>query len=320
MSLTEALNSQLSLPVIAAPMFILSQPELVLAQCLSGIVGSFPAMNARPKELLDDWLAQLTETLAQARVAQPDAKIAPFAVNQIVHAANDRLEHDMILCVKHKVPLIITSLRPPGLVVQAVHSYGGKVFHDVISVRHAERAVKEGVDGLILVCAGAGGHTGTLSPFALIAEVRRFWDGPIALSGAISRGEHILAAQAMGADFAYMGTRFIPTIEAQAAPAYKQAVLDSKAADIITTSCFTGLPANFMRSSILGQGLDPDNLPTKDKEFTHEAAGKPVKAWKDVWSAGQGVGSIDRVEPVADIVARLKSEYAAARQRLGLSA
>ncbi len=316
MSFTATLNAQLALPIIAAPMFILSQPELVLAQCLNGIVGSFPAMNARPKELLDDWLAQITDALAQARQLRPDEKVAPFAVNQIVHAANDRLEHDMRLCVKHKVPLIITSLRPPGIVVDAVHSYGGKVFHDVISVRHAERAVKEGVDGLILVCAGAGGHTGTLSPFALISEVRQFWDGPIALSGAISRGEHILAAQAMGADFAYMGTRFIPTPEAHAVAEYKQAVVDSKAADIIRTTCFTGLPANFMRSSILSQGLDPDNLPTKEKDFTHEAAGKPVKAWKDVWSAGQGVGSIDAVEPVADIIARLKAEYADAKQRI----
>lgn len=316
MSLTHMLNTQLALPVIAAPMFILSQPELVLAQCLNGIVGSFPAMNARPKELLDDWLAQLTEALDQARRLRPSDKIAPFAVNQIVHAANDRLEHDVTLCVKHKVPLIITSLRPPGLVVQAVHSYGGKVFHDVISVRHAERAVKEGVDGLILVCAGAGGHTGTLSPFALIAEVRKFWNGPIALSGAISRGEHILAAQVMGADFAYMGTRFIPTAEAHAVPEYKQAVVDSTAADIIRTTCFTGLPANFMRSSIISQGLDPDNLPAREKSFTHEAAGKPVKAWKDVWSAGQGVGSIDAVEPVAEIIARLKTEYETAKQRL----
>ncbi len=316
MSFTATLNAQLALPVIAAPMFILSQPELVLAQCLNGIVGSFPAMNARPKELLDDWLAQITEALAQARRLRPDEKIAPFAVNQIVHAANDRLEHNMRLCVKHKVPLIITSLRPPGIVVDTVHSYGGKVFHDVISVRHAERAVKEGVDGLILVCAGAGGHTGTLSPFALVAEVRKFWAGPIALSGAISRGEHILAAQAMGADFAYMGTRFIPTPEAQAVQEYKQAVVDSRAADIIRTTCFTGLPANFMRSSILSQGLDPDNLPTREKDFTHEAAGKPVKAWKDVWSAGQGVGSIDAIEPVADIIAQLKAEYAAAKQRV----
>lgn len=316
MSFTATLNAQLALPIIAAPMFILSQPELVLAQCLNGIVGSFPAMNARPKELLDDWLAQITDALAQARQLRPDEKVAPFAVNQIVHAANDRLEHDMRLCVKHKVPLIITSLRPPGIVVDTVHSYGGKVFHDVISVRHAERAVKEGVDGLILVCAGAGGHTGTLSPFALVAEVRKFWAGPIALSGAISRGEHILAAQAMGADFAYMGTRFIPTPEAQAVQEYKQAVVDSRAADIIRTTCFTGLPANFMRSSILSQGLDPDNLPTREKDFTHEAAGKPVKAWKDVWSAGQGVGSIDAIEPVADIIAQLKAEYAAAKQRV----
>lgn len=319
MSIIETLNSQMALPVIAAPMFIVSQPELVVAQCLSGIVGSFPAMNARPKELLDDWLAQITEVLAQARRARPDDKIGPFAVNQIVHAANDRLEHDMTLCVKYKVPLIITSLRAPGEVVKEVHAYGGLVFHDVISVRHAEKAVKEGVDGLILVCAGAGGHTGTLSPFALVSEVRRFWKGPIALSGAISRGEHILAALAMGADYAYVGTRFIPTTEAYAVPEYKQAVVDSNAADIVKTSCFTGLEANYLRSSLIGQGLNPDDLPTRDKSFTQVAASKPIKAWKDVWSAGQGVGSIEAVEPVAIVVARLKAEYSAARERLGLA-
>lgn len=224
----------------------------------------------------------------------------------------------MVLCVKHKVPLVITSLRPPGPVVQAVHSYGGKVFHDVASVRHAHRAIKEGVDGLILVCAGAGGHTGTLNPFAFLSEVRAFWDGPIALSGAISRGEHILAAQAMGADFAYMGTRFIATHESHAAQAYKQAVVDSTAADIITTSCFTGLPANFMRSSIESQGFDPDNLPVKNKAFTHEAASKPVKAWKDVWSAGQGVGAVGSVESTSAVIARLQAEYAQARSALGM--
>jgi nitronate monooxygenase len=317
MTTIDALNRQLALPVIAAPMFIVSQPELVLAQCLNGIVGSFPALNARPKDLLEDWLTQLTEALTQARRERPGDKVAPFAVNQIVHASNDRLDHDMALCVKHEVPLIITSLRAPGDVVREVHSYGGLVFHDVISVKYAERAVAEGVDGLILVCAGAGGHTGTLSPFALVSEVRRFWDGPIALSGAIGKGEHILAAQAMGADYAYVGTRFIPTTEAQVIPEYKQAIVEATAADIVKSSWFTGLPANYLRSSIVRQELDPDNLPTRDKSFTQfGSANKPTKAWKEIWSAGQGVGTVDAVESVSTVIARMKVEYEEARRRL----
>jgi nitronate monooxygenase len=319
LSVAASLQSQLALPVIAAPMFIVSQPELVLAQCLSGIIGSFPALNARPKELLDEWLTRLDTELGAARVANPGQKIAPYAVNQIVHASNDRLDHDMALCVKHKVPLIITSLRPPGDVVKEVHGYGGLVFHDVISVKHAQKAIGEGVDGLILVCAGAGGHAGTLSPFALVSEVRRFWDGPIALSGAISRGEHILAAQALGADFAYIGTRFIATQEAAANPEYKQALVDSSAADIVYSSYFTGVHGNYLRSSIVKQGLDPESLPVRDKSTMQlGASDAPVKAWKDIWGAGQGVGSIDSVDSAAELIARMKVEYAAARARLSL--
>jgi nitronate monooxygenase len=319
LSVAASLQSQLALPVIAAPMFIVSQPELVLAQCLSGIIGSFPALNARPKELLDEWLTRLDTELGAARVANPGQKIAPYAVNQIVHASNDRLDHDMALCVKHKVPLIITSLRPPGDVVKEVHGYGGLVFHDVISVKHAQKAIGEGVDGLILVCAGAGGHAGTLSPFALVSEVRKFWDGPIALSGAISRGEHILAAQALGADFAYIGTRFIATQEAAANPEYKQALVDSSAADIVYSSYFTGVHGNYLRSSIVKQGLDPESLPVRDKSTMQlGASDAPVKAWKDIWGAGQGVGSIDSVDSAAELIARMKVEYAAARARLSL--
>lgn len=317
MTTIESLRRHMRLPVIGAPMLLVGHPGLVLAQCLSGIVGSFPALNARPKELLDDWLAEVTETLAVARRDRPDDQIAPFAVNQIAHATNDRLMHDMTLCVKHKVPLIITSLRAPGELVQAVHGYGGLVFHDVSSVRYAERALEEGVDGLILVCAGAGGHTGTLSPFALLAEVRRLWKGPVALAGAISRGEHILAAQAMGADLAYMGTRFIPTTEAQVISEYKQAIIEANAADILTSSCFTGLPANYLRSSIARIGLDPDNLPTREKASAQFSTSTQLpKAWKEIWSAGQGVGAVDAVESVATVVERLKEEYDAARRRL----
>ncbi len=319
MSIPALFENNLALPVIASPMFIVSQPDLVRAQCLSGIVGCFPALNARPQALLDEWLGTLTSDLAAARAADPTRKVAPFAVNQIVHASNDRLDADMALCVKHKVPLIITSLRPPGDVVKEVHAYGGLVFHDVISVKHAQKAIAEGVDGLILVCAGAGGHAGTLSPFALVSEVRRFWDGPIALSGAISRGDQVLAAQAMGADFAYIGTRFIATHEAVASPEYQQALIDSTAGDIVYSSYFTGVHGNYLRSSIIRQGLDPDNLEKRDKSTMQLGnSDAPVKAWKDIWGAGQGVGAIDAVEPVAVVVERMKREYAAARQRLAL--
>ena len=315
MSLPQVLADNLALPVIGAPMFIVSQPELVLAQCKAGIVGSFPALNARPKELLDEWLAMMTEEIAAARRAEPARKIGPFAVNQIVHHSNDRLDHDIALCVKHKAPMIITSLRAPGDVVKEVHAYGGIVFHDVINVRHAQKALEAGVDGLILVAAGAGGHAGTLSPFALVAEVRRFWDGPIALSGAMTRGEQILAAQAMGADLAYMGTRFIPTAEANAADDYKQMILASCAADVVYTPYFTGVHGNYLRPSIVAQGLDPENLPPRDKTSMSFGSDR-TKAWRDIWGVGQGVGTIDEVLPAADVVARLKHEYHAARRLL----
>ncbi|WP_310448818.1 nitronate monooxygenase family protein [Sulfuritalea sp.] len=315
MSLPKVLQDNLALPVIGAPMFIVSQPPLVLAQCLAGIVGSFPALNARPKESLDEWLTLLTAELAAARRAEPARKIAPFAVNQIVHHSNDRLDHDVALCVKHRVPMIITSLRAPGDVVKEVHAYGGLVFHDVISVRHAQKALEAGVDGLILVAAGAGGHAGMLSPFALVSEVRRFWDGPIALSGAIARGEQILAAQAMGADLAYIGTRFIPTPEANAIDGYKQMIVDSSAADVVYTPYFTGVHGNYLRPSITAQGLDPDNLPLRDKTSMSFGSDR-TKAWRDIWGVGQGVGSIDEILPVNEVVARLGREYRAARDAL----
>ncbi|OHC63257.1 MAG: 2-nitropropane dioxygenase [Rhodocyclales bacterium GWA2_65_19] len=315
MSLPKVLQDNLALPVIGAPMFIVSQPQLVLAQCMAGIVGSFPALNARPKELLDEWLTTISAEIDAARRASPGRKIAPYAVNQIVHHSNDRLDHDVALCVKHRAPMIITSLRAPGDVVQEVHAYGGIVFHDVISVRHAQKALEAGVDGLILVAAGAGGHAGMLSPFALVAEVRRFWDGPIALSGSITRGEQVLAAQAMGADLAYMGTRFIPTPEANAVDAYKQMIVESTAADVVYTPYFTGVHGNYLRPSITAQGLDPDNLPLRDKSSMSFGSDR-TKAWRDIWGVGQGIGSIDEILPVNEVVERLGREYRAARDAL----
>jgi len=316
MPIPASLKRNLRLPVICAPMFIVSNPDLVIAQCKSGVIGSFPALNARPADLLDDWLLRIKRELA----ADPAA--APFAVNQIIHASNTRLEHDMALCVKHEVPLIITSLSAPTEIVPAVHAYGGQVFHDVISVRHAEKAIEAGVDGLILVCAGAGGHAGTLSPFALVGEIRKFWEGPIALSGAIANGDAILAAQAMGADFAYIGTRFIATDEANAVPEYKQALVDAAAVDVVYTPYFTGVHGNYLKRSIVAAGLDPANLPQRDKSAMNfgAAAEAGPKAWKDIWGAGQGVGRIDDVRPAAEVVAQLGREYAAARSRLGAAA
>ena len=318
MRVADQLLSQMRLPVIGAPMFILSVPELVIAQCRAGVIGSFPALNARPAAALDDWLTQIDEALAESRGAEPDRPIAPYAVNQIVHGSNDRLEHDVKVCVEHEVPIMITSLRPPGEVVSAAHSYGGKVFHDVISVRHAEKAIEAGVDGLIVVCAGAGGHAGTLSPFALVSEIRQLWDGPLILSGSITKGEHIMAAQALGADFVYMGTRFIASAEAGAAEDYKTMVTESRASDIVYSNLFTGVHGNYLRGSIENAGLDPDDLPEADKSQMSFGSGgsSKSKAWKDIWGAGQGVGNIQTTEPVADIVARLDAEYQAARQRL----
>ncbi|MCW5620979.1 MAG: nitronate monooxygenase [Burkholderiales bacterium] len=308
----------MSLPVIAAPMFIVSNPDLVIAQCTSGVIGSFPALNARPAEKLDEWLATIESALAAHRKAHPEAKIAPFAVNQIIHQSNDRLDHDLDLCVRHQVPMIITSLRSPADVVKRVHDYGGVVFHDVINVRHAQKALEAGVDGLVLVCAGAGGHAGTFSPFALVREVRQFFDGPIALSGAITDGNGVLAAEAIGADFAYVGTRFIATLEANADSRYKQMLVDSSATDIVYTPYFTGVHGNYLKPSVAAAGLDPDNLPVADKSKMNFGSAAGPKAWKDIWGAGQGVGNIHEVLPARALVARMCTEYEAARRRLGL--
>ena len=310
MPIPASLQKGLTLPVICAPMFIVSNPDLVIAQCKSGVIGSFPALNARPKEALDEWLMRIKAELA----ADPNA--AAFAVNQIIHPSNERLQHDMELCIKHEVPLIITSLSAPTQIVPPVHAYGGKVFHDVISVRHAEKALEAGVDGLILVCAGAGGHAGMLSPFALVGEIRKFYDGPIALSGAIANGSAILSAEAMGADFAYIGTRFIATTEANAQEAYKQCIVDSAAVDVVYTPYFTGVHGNYLKQSITASGLDPANLPERDKTSMNFGAAAGAKAWKDIWGAGQGVGNINDVLPTAELVTRMKQEYRAAKAAL----
>ncbi len=314
MSMPRLLEGRLSLPIIGAPMFIVSGPELVIAQCKAGIVGSFPALNARPKEKLNEWLGQIKTELAEYQAQNPTAPVAPFAVNQIAHKSNDRLEHDMEMCVRHEVPIIITSLRPPREIVKAVHSYGGIVLHDVISVRHAEKALEEGVDGLILVCAGAGGHAGALSPFALLTEVRRFYSGTICLAGSMTSGAHVLAAQAMGADLAYIGTRFIATEEANAMPNYKQMLVETSAKDIVYSSLFTGVYGNYLKPAIAATGLDPDNLPSADKSTMNFGSGgnSAAKAWRDIWSAGQGVGNIDDVPNIATLVARMRQEYDAA--------
>ena len=320
MALPVALQN-LSLPVIGSPLFIASGPALVTAQCKAGIVGSFPALNARPAEMLDTWLTQIQAELAEYRKAHPDAKIGPIAVNQIVHQSNNRLAHDVEVCVKHKIPIIISSLRaPPKEMLDAIHSYGGIVLHDVISIRHAKKALEAGVDGLILVAAGAGGHAGALSPFALVGEVRKFFSGPIALSGSIATGDAVLAAQAMGADFAYIGSRWLATKESNVDEAYRQAIVDSSAADIVYTNLFTGVHGNYLTKSIVSAGLDPDNLPEADKTVMNfgSGGGAKAKAWRDIWGAGQGVGLMDDVVTVAELVERLSAEYAAARKRLAL--
>jgi nitronate monooxygenase len=317
MPIPAVMQERLSLPVIGAPMFIVSVPALVIAQCRAGIVGAFPALNARPKEMLETWIIEIKEALA-AFEAATGRKAAPFAVNQIVHASNDRLEHDVAVCVRQRVPIVITSLRPPSEVVAAVHSYGGIVLHDVISVRHAEKALEQGVDGLILVCAGAGGHAGTLSPFALVPEIRRFYDGTVILSGAIANGRAILAAQAIGADLAYIGTRFIATVEANAAEGYKRMLVEGAAKDIVYTNAISGVHGNYLRPSLVSAGLDPDNLPEggKDKmNFAARERSRPT-AWRDIWGAGQGLGSIDDVPKVAALVERLGAEYADAARAL----
>ncbi len=310
----------LALPVVSAPMFTVSYPELVLAQCKAGIVGSFPALNARQPELLDEWLTQIDEDLDQYRRAHPDAVVGPLAVNQIVHVSNVRLERDVATCVKHKVPILISSLRAPVReIIDEVHAYGGIILHDVINLRHAQKAIDAGVDGLILVAAGAGGHAGRLSPLALVGEVRKRFKGPLVLSGAIVTGDGILAAQAMGADLAYIGTRFIASQEANASADYKQSLLDSTAADIIYSNFFSGIHGNYVRESIVRAGLDPDNLPVGDAPKMSFADGRSkAKAWKDIWGAGQGVGQIEDLPSAGEIVDRLKQGYAAARARLAL--
>ncbi len=313
MPIPRLMQGKLALPAIGAPLFIVSGPELVIAQCKAGIVGAFPALNARPKEMLEEWIIRIKRELAEYQRAHPDRPVAPFAVNQIVHASNDRLAHDVEICVKHEVPIMITSLRPPAEVVRAAHAYGGIVLHDVISLRHAEKAAEQGVDGLILVCAGAGGHAGMLSPFALLPEVRRFFSGTIALSGAIASGKAILAAQALGADLAYIGTRFIASREANAPEAYKEMIVAAAASDIVYTNLFTGVHGNSLKPSIAAAGLDPDNLPLADKSKMDFGSGGSMKtkAWRDIWGSGQGVGSIADAPPVAEIVARLQAEYRA---------
>ncbi|MFC7515551.1 NAD(P)H-dependent flavin oxidoreductase [Herbaspirillum sp. GCM10030257] len=316
-----AVLQNLSLPVIASPMFIASGPELVKAQCKAGIVGSFPALNARPAELLDTWLTEIQADLETFKRANPGAKVGPIAVNQIVHQSNDRLAHDVEVCVKHQIPIIISSLRaPPKEMLDAIHNYGGIVLHDVISIRHAQKALEAGVDGLILVAAGAGGHAGALSPFALVGEVRKFFKGPIALSGSIATGDAVLAAQAMGADFAYIGSRWLATKEANVDDNYRQAIVESAAADVIYTNLFTGVHGNYLRKSILAAGLDPDNLPQADKSAMNfgSGGGSKAKAWRDIWGAGQGVGLMDAVMTVPEVMEKLTAEYVAAKKRIGV--
>lgn len=318
MALPAVLENRLRLPVIGSPLFIISGPELVIAQCKAGIVGSFPALNARPASLLDEWLAQITEELAAWDRAHPEAPSAPFAVNHIVHKTNDRLEHDVEMTTKYKVPIIITSLGAREDVNQAVHSYGGVTFHDVINDTFARKAVEKGSDGLIPVAAGAGGHAGRLSPFAFVQELRQWFDGPIALSGAIANGGAILAAQAMGADLAYMGSAFIATQEANAAPGYKQMIVDSSGDDIVYTNLFTGVHGNYLRPSIEAAGLDPDNLPEADPSKMNFGSGgnQKAKAWKDIWGCGQGIGAIQDIPTAGERIDRLAAEYEAAKLAL----
>lgn len=315
MTIASVLRRRMSIPVIGSPLFVISNPDLVIAQCKAGIIGSFPALNARPPSLLDEWLARITEELRAFDAAHPDRPAAPFAVNQIVHRSNDRLDHDLALCVKYKVPVVITSLGARPEVNEAVHAYGGVTFHDVINDAFARKAAEKGADGLIAVAAGAGGHAGTLSPFALVQEIRSWWRGPLALSGAIATGRAVLAAEAMGADFAYVGSAFIATEEASAAPAYKAAIVASGADDIVYTNLFTGVHGNYLKPSIRNAGLDPDDLPVSDPSAMNFGSGR-AKPWKDIWGSGQGIGAIHDVRPAAALVDRLKREYAEARAAL----
>ena len=315
MSKLPAALAHLPFPVIGSPLFIISTPKLVIAQCIAGVVGSMPALNARPAEQLEEWLIEITETLAAYNAAHPDAPAAPFAINQIVHKSNDRLDHDMAMCVKFKVPIIITSLGAREDINEAAHSYGGVVLHDVINNKHAHKAIEKGADGLIAVAAGAGGHAGLKSPFALIQEIRQWFDGPLALSGSIATGDAVLAAQAMGADFAYIGSAFIATDEARAAEAYKQSIVDSDSDDIVYSNLFTGVHGNYLAPSIRNAGMDPTNLPESDPS-TMNFGGDKTKAWKDIWGCGQGIGAIHEVQSTADFVAQLKRQYADAKERI----
>ena len=312
--LPDILKNNLSIPVVAAPLFIISRPNLVIAQCKAGVVGSFPALNARPQELLSDWIKEIKDELGEYQAQNPGKKVAPFAVNQICHLSNDRLLADVETCVKHEVPIIITSLRPPADLVKAIHSYGGLVFHDVINTRHAQKAVSEGVDGLILVCAGAGGHAGALSPFALLRETREWYDGTILLSGAISDGYSVASALAMGADLAYIGTRFIATQESEAEDEYKQMLIDSSAKDVVYTNYFSGVHGNYLSPSVIKSGMDPDNLPEADKtKMNFNSGGNAAKkVWKDIKGCGQGLSPIKDSPAVADLVENMKQEFAEA--------
>ncbi len=318
MALPAVLKNNLRLPLIGSPMFIISTPKLVLAQCKAGIVGSFPSLNARPLEVLDQWLEEMNTELAAFKEANPDKTVAPYAVNLICHHSNNRLNDDIELCIKHKVPVIITSLRAPADIVEKIHAYGGIVLHDVTNIRHAQKAVSEGVDGLILVCTGAGGHAGTLSPFALVQEVREFYDGCIVLAGSLSNGHSILAAQAMGCDLAYMGSRFIATEEAAASSEYKQCLIDSSADDIVYSNLFTGVHGNYLKPSIKNAGMDPDNLPESDKSAMNFGSGgnTDAKAWKDIWGCGQGIGDIHDAPPAEELINRMHDEYQQAKLAL----
>ena len=314
MPIPDSIKDNISIPVIGAPLFLISVPDLVIAQCKAGIIGSFPALNARPQHVLEEWIVRIKTELKEYQEQNPDKKVAPFAVNQICHGSNDRLQGDMEICVKHEVPIIITSLRPPAEVVEAAHSYGGLVFHDVINVRHAKKAADMGVDGLILVCAGAGGHAGALSPFALLREVKSWFNGTIILSGSIGDGYSVASALALGADFAYLGTRFIATHEANAEPEYKQMLIESSANDIVYSNLFTGVLGNYLKPSIQNAGLDPDNLPTADKSAMNFGSGGNTdsKAWKDIWGSGQGIGLIEDAPTVESLVERIRYEFSEA--------
>ena len=322
MPIPDSIKDNISIPVIGAPLFLISVPDLVIAQCKAGIIGSFPALNARPQHVLEEWIVRIKTELKEYQDQNPDKKVAPFAVNQICHGSNDRLQGDMEICVKHEVPIIITSLRPPAEVVEAAHSYGGLVFHDVINVRHAKKAADMGVDGLILVCAGAGGHAGALSPFALLREVKSWFDGTIILSGSIGDGYSVASALALGADFAYLGTRFIATHEANAEPEYKQMLIESSANDIVYSNLFTGVLGNYLKPSIENSGLDPNNLPTADKSAMNFGSGGNTdsKAWKDIWGSGQGIGLIEDAPTVEELVDRLKSEFSEASSEFNTKA